>query len=198
MENKLRPTLKPGDRVICYFMESETEVSPGTEGIVTRISQDPFVPGEHIIQVDWDNGSTLPLISETDFWKKIEKKSIDEQADPLVWLSENEDVLEHFDYKFLRRFLLKIRNSGIVNMLAAFPLLYAGREHIYRYYGEGREDDPEFQEVLEDAEKAKHKIIQGVMSFMDAKNLDLDNLDQVNSYARKFSRKILEMYIRLS
>lgn len=197
MENKLKPKVEPGDRIVCYYMENELSVPPGTEGTVIRVGHDPFVPNEFLIQVDWDNGSNLAIVSETDFWKKIEKKSIKETTDPMVWLSENEDMLEYFDYKFLRRFLEKIRDSGIVNMFAAFPLLYAGREHIDRYYGEGREDDLEFQEVLEDAEEAKHKIIQGVLSFMEAKNLDLDNLDMVNNYARKFSRKILEMYIRL-
>jgi len=29
---------------------------------------------EEIISVDWDNGSTLSLLSTTDAWKKIQEK----------------------------------------------------------------------------------------------------------------------------
>jgi hypothetical protein len=43
---------------------------------VTRISQDPFESDsdEEIISVDWDNGSTLSLLSTTDAWKKIQSQ----------------------------------------------------------------------------------------------------------------------------
>jgi hypothetical protein len=55
-------------------MEGETTVTPGTKGVVTAISRDPFESAdadEKIISVDWDNGSHLALISSTDAWKKI-------------------------------------------------------------------------------------------------------------------------------
>ena len=83
-------------------------------------------------------------------------------------------------------------------MYAAYPLLYSGSEHIDRYYGEGREDDENFQAVLEDADESKNKIIQGVIKFMEKNNKDLDNLDQVNRYAQNFAQKILGLYIALS
>ena len=72
MKSELNPRLKEGDRVICYHMDGETGVPPGTEGTVTKISRDPFEPNgdELIIEVNWDNGSTLALVSVTDAWKK--------------------------------------------------------------------------------------------------------------------------------
>jgi hypothetical protein len=83
-------------------------------------------------------------------------------------------------------------------MYGSSQLLYAGSEHIERYYGEGREDDEEFQEFLELADEAKNKIIQGVIKYMNANGKDLDDMSVVNRYARLFSEKILGLYIALS
>jgi hypothetical protein len=54
-------------------MEGETGISPGTKGTVVKISKDPFEydSDEKIVSVEWDNGSTLALITSTDAWKKI-------------------------------------------------------------------------------------------------------------------------------
>jgi hypothetical protein len=56
-------------------MEGEVHAPIGIKGTVTRISKDPFEldSNEEIIGVDWDNGSTLSLLTTTDAWKKISK-----------------------------------------------------------------------------------------------------------------------------
>jgi hypothetical protein len=113
-------------------------------------------------------------------------------------MTQNEDIFDHFDWRWLREFLNKVRNSGIVNMYGAAPLLFAGKDHIDRYYGEGREDEEDFQAVLDDAEESKNKIVQGVMSYMIANNKSLDDMNMVNRYANNFSQKILGLYIALS
>lgn len=73
MKGPLNPELKVGDTIMCYHMEGETDVTPGTIGKVTHISTDPFEPNgdEKIISVTWENGSNLGLITSTDTWKKI-------------------------------------------------------------------------------------------------------------------------------
>jgi hypothetical protein len=38
----INPEVKTGDRIICYHMESELSVPPGTKGTVVRVSRDPF------------------------------------------------------------------------------------------------------------------------------------------------------------
>jgi hypothetical protein len=202
MKGKLNPELKVGDRIMCLHMEGETGVPPGTLGTVKKISRDPFEsPDENIINVNWDNGSTLALISSTDAWKFAPEESIQESTNSnSEWdfIVKNEDVLENFDWRWLREFLYKIRKSGIINMFGASPLLYAGKQHIDRYYGEGREDDEDFQAVLDDADEARNKIVQGVMKYMEKNNKDLDNLNQVNAFARNFAQKIIGLYIIFS
>ena len=198
MKGPLNPSLNVGDVVICYHMDGETSVPPGTKGVVKNISKDPFEPeGELIYNIDWENGSALGLLSSQDAWKKVEQ--LEEQVDKnWQYITDNPDIYEHFDWKWFREYLKTIRDSGIINMFASPPLLYAGRNHIDRYYGEGREDEEEFQEVLDGAEDSKNKIIQGVISYMNANNISLDDMDEVNRFAGRFSKKLVSLYVTLS
>jgi hypothetical protein len=79
-------------------------------------------------------------------------------------------------------------------MLQSQPFLYSGREWIDRYYGENREDNEDFQEVLEMADEAKNKMIQGVLKYMESKDIEIE-LDKVNRLIGQFSSKILNLYI---
>jgi hypothetical protein len=199
MKGQLNPELKVGDRIMCFHMEGETSVPPGTLGTVTRITRDPFESeNDSLINVKWDNGSSLALITSTDAWKMApqEIKEQDRSGD-IHWkfMTANPDIFEHFDWRWFREYLKKVRESGIVNMFAASPLLYSGKEHIDRYYGENQEDNESFQDVLEMSEESKHKLIQGVLKYMDANNKSIDDIDVVNRYARKFSEDLLGVYM---
>lgn len=201
MKREINPKLGPGDRVMILHMDGETGVPPGTMGTVEKISRDPFElnnEGE-IIQVKWDNGSSLSIVSATDAWKKLPKENIDEQrvADPqFEFFKQNPDIFDHFDWRWFREYLKLIKESGIMNMFEASPLLYSGKEYIERYYGEGREDDEDFQKVLDSADEAKDKMIQGILSYIEDKDLDLGDMDKINSLARRFSKSLLGAYIQ--
>ena len=197
MKGQLNPELKVGDRIMCFHMEGETGVPPGTLGTVTRITRDPFESeNEKLINVKWDNGRNLALITSTDAWKLAPKENIKEQEDN-AWryMTKNPDIFENFDWRWFREYLEMIRNSGIVNVFGAAPLLYNGREHIDRYYGEGKEDNDDFQKVLYNADESKDKIIQGVVNYMQKNNKSLDDMNSVNRYAQNFSQKILGLFM---
>lgn len=199
MTKNLNELPKIGETIMCLHMDGETSVPPGTIGVVKKIEKDPFEADDYLITVKWENGSSLALVTSVDAWKKVGDSKINEQADRTwKYMVENPDIFEHFDWRWLEQFLYKIRDSGVVNMFGAAPLLYGGREHIDRYYGEGKEDDEKFQEVLDDADESKNKIIQGVVNYMNANNKDLDNMSMVNNYARNFSNKIVGLYVALS
>lgn len=197
MKGQLNPPLKEGDKVICYHMEGETAVPPGTIGVVRKIGRDPFEDEDsQIIEVKWENGSTLALISSTDAWKKVKEEIKEQTGSPEYdFFSKNPDVFENFDWRFLRNYLYKIRESGIVNMFGASPLLYCGKEHLDRYYGENPPNQEAFDEVLDMADEAKRKIIEGVIKYMEKNNKDMDNMSMINQFARNFSQKILQLYI---
>ena len=199
MKGELNPKLKEGDKVICYHMDGETGVPPGTKGTVRRVSRDPFEPkgDETIIEVSWDNGSTLALVSSTDAWKKVVEE-IQEQvtgSPEYDFFSKNPEVFENFDYKFFKKYLLKLRESGVVNMFQASPFLYSGKEWIDRYHGEHQEDNEAFQEVLEMAEEVKNKMIQGLLKYMESKNMDIDDMSRFNNLINKFAMKINQFYM---
>ncbi len=203
MKGPLNPPLKEGDIVVCYHMDGETSVPPGTKGKVRSISRDPFEPeGSIIYNVNWDNGSTLGLLSVTDAWKKVEespKEKVQEAKGTGLpsydYFSQNPEVFENFDWRFFKEFLEKLRKSSVVNMFQSRPFLYSGREWIDRYHGENQEDNEEFQEVLEMAEESKNKLIQGLIKYMTSKNMNIDDMEKVNYLAEKFASKIVMLFM---
>jgi hypothetical protein len=199
MKGQLNPPVKIGDKIVCYHMDGETGVPAGTFGIVKTVSRDPFETDTDgkIIGVDWENGSKLSLLTITDAWKKVSEE-IQEQATgspEYDFFSKNPEVFENFDYKFFKKYLLKLRESGVVNMFQAAPFLYSGKEWIDRYHGEHQEDNEAFQEVLEMAEESKNKMIQGLLKYMESKNMDIDDMSRVNNLINRFAMKINQFYM---
>jgi hypothetical protein len=193
----MNSNINVGDKVMCLYMAGETSVPAGTKGTVTRIIKDPFDkdPDSKIIEVNWDNGSRLSLVTSTDGFKKVKEKIIKEDQQ---YLADNLDITRYFDWRFFMKFLNMIRESGIINMFGSAPLLYAGPDHIERYYGEGKEDNEAFQQVLENAEESKNKLIQGILNYMEDNNQDIDDIDKVNRMASRFSKKLLRFYISIT
>jgi len=189
MKGQLNPPVKPGDKIVCYHMDGETGVPAGTFGIVKRVSRDPFETDNdgQIIDVNWENGSKLSLLTTTDAWKKVVEEIQEQTGSPEYdFFNKNPEVFENFDYNFLKKFLLKLRESGVINMFQAAPFLYSG-EH--------QEDNEAFQEMLEMAEESKNKMIQGLLKYMESKNIEIDDMDRVNNLMRKFATKINQFYI---
>jgi hypothetical protein len=196
LKKELNPKLVKGDRIMCLHMDGETSVPPMTTGTVRSVVRDPFEDNSEIINVNWDNNSTLGLISITDSWVKIAQETLEEQAGTTEYdyFSKNPEIFDNFDWRFLREFLNKLRDASPVNMLQSQPFLYSGKDWIERYYGENQEDNEDFQEVLEMADEAKDKMIQGVLKYMKSEGIEID-LEKVNRLIGRFSSKILQLYI---
>lgn len=196
----INPEVKTGDRIICYHMESELSVPPGTKGTVLRVSRDPFESNdEKIVEVKWDNGSKLSLLSSQDIWK-LDKKNIKEavQAPPEYdYFKQNPEIFVNYDWRFLKKYLYLLRDTGLVNMFEASPFLFSGKEWIDRYYGEGREDDEDFQKMLEKADDAKNKMIQGTLKYMESKGKEIE-IEEVNRILRRMAQKMVQLYVTFS
>lgn len=193
------PILKIGDRIKLLHMEDEFSVKPLSKGTVKRIVEDPFEEGNLMINVQWDDGSNLAILSNHDVYKKISDQvnESNDSTDPFhSYVRSNRGIFKNFDWRFFREYLIKIRESGIVNMFGSAELLWMGRESIDRYYGENREDDEKFQQVLEMADDAKFKLIQGTMKQLQSENKSLD-LTNVSRAAERNAVKLLQMYIVL-
>jgi hypothetical protein len=196
-KKELNPKLVKGDRIMCLHMDGETSVPMGTTGTVVNVGIDPFEEDNELIQVRWDNGSSLALVSASDTWVKIAQETLEEQTGSTSeydFFNKNPEIFNNFDWRFLREFLNKLREAGPVNMFQSQPFLYSGKEWIDRYYGENQEDNEDFQEVLEMADDAKNKMIQGVLKYMESEGIEIE-LDKVNRFIRQFASKILQLYI---
>ena len=194
---ELNPQVTSGDRVMCLHMDGEISIPPMTLGTVRNVVRDPFEDDAEIINVTWDNGSSLSLLSLTDSWVKEPKEQIEEQTGSREYdfFSKNPEIFENFDYKFLVKYLYKLRKSGVINMFQSAAFLYSGREWIDRYYGENEEDNESFQELLDMAEECRNKMIQGLMKYMESKNMELDDMSRVNSLLKRLADKIVQLYI---
>ena len=192
---ELNPQLTKGDRVMCLHMDGETGIPPGTLGTVKNVSRDPFEEDAEIINVMWDNGSSLSLLSITDSWVKAPEERINEDSKQYEFFEKNPDIFENFDYRFFREYLKKVQKSGAVNMFQSGAFLFSGRDWIDRYYGEDREDNEAFQEVLDMADESKDKMIQGLIKYMSSKNNDFDDMHRFNTLIQRFAQKIVQMYM---
>ena len=199
-KRELNPPLPSGDRIMCLHMDGETDVPPMTTGTVTSVVKDPFEDDGLIINMRWDNGSVLGLVSVTDSWIREPQERLKEQTGSKEYdfFSKNPEIFENFDYKFLRDYLYKLRKSSVINMFQAAPFLYSGREWIDRYYGENQENNEPFQEMLEMAEESRNKMVQGLLKYMESKNMDLDDMTRVNIQLSKLAQKIVQFYVSFS
>lgn len=199
IKRELNPSVSKGDRVMCLHMDGETSVPPMTLGTVIRTAIDPFESDSKIIAVDWDNGSNLSLLSVTDSWVKDTTTQITEQNE-YAFFGNNPEIFENFNWRFFRDFLLKVKKSSVINMLQSAPFLYSGREWIDRYYGENQEDNESFQEVLEMAEESKNELITGIIKYLESNDIDIDfdDMGRFNQYVRKFSNKLLLLYVNFT
>ena len=182
----INPELNPGDRVVVLHMEDEFSAVPiGTAGTVKSHSK---VFGDDQYNVNWDNGSSLALISSVDIWdteesmiakRTIKKKVVEGEYEKNLNLLKNIDVFKNFNMKFLQKYLLAVRESSIVNMFDAADYLWLGRErieHEFKYKDIHNEDA--FEKVLEMADQAKSEMILGVMNVLENEGKE-DSLENV-------------------
>ena len=193
---EFKPELKVGDRIILLYMEGES-LPPGLKGKVTEVLIDPFSKkkGSKMYEVAWENGKKMGLIEESDAWT-YDDDSINEASGIDKWVASNLDFLKHFNINLVFEFLLKLKASGVVNMLAAGPFLYMGKERIaHEFYYNKPYNVDEFQEMLEQADEIQSELINSTINYMEENGVDLD-LENVNRYIRRFATKLVEFYIQ--
>ena len=191
----INPKLKPGERVILLHMDGETSVLPGTWGTVKRAYE---LFGTDQYDVEWDNGSKLSLIGDEDMWdnKERKKKTIKED-DRDKFFMNNIDVFKYFNMKFLKKYLLMIRESSITNMYGAGQYLYMGRERIqHEFKYKDIHNEEAFEEVLDHANQAQAEMINGVINYLNDKGIEED-MSSINKYLQRFATKIVQTYTLL-
>jgi hypothetical protein len=80
-------------------------------------------------------------------------------------------------------------------MHGSSPFVYMTAKHLERYYGEDREDDENFQKLLEKQDEARAKFLSGLVKFANKTNVDLSDDYKINSLARSLAIKVLQFYM---
>jgi len=188
----INPKLKPGERVVLLHMDGETSILPGTWGTVTKAYE---LFGTDQYDVNWDNGSKLSLIGDEDVWDNQErKKRTIKEDDNNKFFMNNIDVFKYFNIKFLKKYLLMIRESGITNMCGAGPYLYMGRERIvHEFKYKDIHNEEAFEEVLQHSNQAQAEMINGVINYLNDKGIEED-MSSINRYLQRFATKIVQTY----
>jgi hypothetical protein len=189
--------LNVGDKIILLHMEGEM-MSPGSKGVVTKISRDPFENGNHkIYSVKWEDGNSLSILSVSDAWRKIEDSQITENFEQSKWFMDNRVIVENFNTHFLGQYLEKVRQSGITNMFGASPYLYLGRERIeHEFKYKNIPNEEAFEEVLNDADKAQSEMIKGVFKVLE-KNDTEPSLEKINRNIQRFGTLMVNYWTRI-
>jgi hypothetical protein len=192
----INPELKKGDRIILLHMSGESSVPDGTHGTVYSVDK---IFGDVQYGVEWDNGSKLALLSDTDMWDKEDrfksKKKITEDRDKFIM--NNIELFKYFNIKFLKKYLLMVRESSITNMMGASPYLYIGRERIqHEFKYKDIHNEEAFEEVLDHANQAQAEMINGVINYLNDKGIEED-MSSINKYLQRFATKIVQTYTLL-
>jgi hypothetical protein len=210
MKDKINRRLEEGDRIVLIMMPGETSVSYGDRGTVSKVNN-----ARSFIQyfVDWDKGSRLALIEDLgdksntgDRWmgedvfdilmKLKQRKNLGEsEEEKMKKFMSNIEVFRTFDREFLFSFLGKLRESGITNMLGAAPYLYLGSDRIasVHKYDENK-DEEAFDELVEMADEAKDKMIQGAVKVLEKEGKEI-TVESVSRVIRRYSSKVLDMWM---
>lgn len=202
---KFNPKLKDGDRIALISMEDKySPIFYGEKGTVVSFGPE-FEDDKNPIMVKWDNGRSLNLLTGVDKWcfeddfdsfvkKRNVKESIDSQNE---FFMSNINLIKNFDTKLITQYLIKVRETGLVNMFQASPFLWQGRErleHEYKYTNINNEDA--FEEVLDMSDKVQSIMINGVIKILESENKEL-TIESINRALQRYSQKLLMWYINV-
>lgn len=190
MSKRINPTLKVGDRIVLIHT-SDDSIPFGTKGVVRGTNK--FSNWEQY-NVEWENGSSLFLLDddkwmyEDDFESRRQK--IKESMDDI---GKHSKTIRYFKMSILRKFLEKLRESGVTNMFAAGPYLWMGKERIlnkHRY----EDTNDEFDELLEMADEAQSLMINGCIKKIKDNGKEV-NAESINRCLQRSSSDVMNFWM---
>jgi wyosine [tRNA(Phe)-imidazoG37] synthetase (radical SAM superfamily) len=109
-------------------------------------------------------------------------------------------LVKHFNMLYLKKYLNKLRESSVVNMLAASPYLYMGREriaHQHHYEDFDGEREEAFERVLDMADEIKDEMIRGVIKILEKTNQEVTPR-RASRQIEEYARKMLIAYTKMA
>lgn len=207
MENrskKINPDLNVGDRIILLkTMDDIDPIFASERGVVKGISN--IGMDMKNIEVEWDNGRRLAIIPEVDVWMletefgQTKKLNEDRDNNFYSFTDDFNYFQKYFKFLVIKRFLDKLKDSGIVNMFGASPYLYMGKnriESIHQYDEIAQKNEEEYQEMLSMSDKCQSELVRGTVKMLEDEGVDAD-IDRINRALQKNANKLLLIYMKL-
>ena len=201
-KKNIKPELTVNDRIVLIHMDDPySRVPIGTKGTVTRVGNDPFEDDSKLYEVKWDNGSNLALVGISDIWIKEEdlKPSTIREANQMDDLIKLRDLLKNVDTKLIFNFLLKIRESGIVNMFQSTDFIWSGPKFLSKFIEleelKGFKIDKKLKrELIEMSGKTQSSLIAGAIKILINQGIE-PNESNINRQIKDLAKKSLQFYI---
>lgn len=201
-KKNIKPELTVNDRIVLIHMDDPySRVPIGTKGTVIRVGNDPFEDDSKLYEVKWDNGSNLALVGISDIWIKEEdlKPSTIREANQMDDLIKLRDLLKNVDTKLIINFLLKIRESGIVNMFQSTDFIWSGPKFLSKFIEleelKGFKIDKKLKrELIEMSGKTQSSLIAGAIKILINQGIE-PNESNVNRQIKDLAKKSLQFYI---
>jgi hypothetical protein len=192
MAKKEFNTTNIGDNIVLIQMKDNISRVPlGTKGVIKRIVEDPFDKGQYIVSVDWENGSTLNLLTSEDIWfKEVGNitESVFDKWDRLKTILKKSEIIK------IKDFILALRDSGVINMFEAVPFIWSGGDYLENYIRFKGLDIENIEELKDMADESKNAIIRMVLSHLEKEGEEYD-LDKINKTVKNFSRLAFQYYM---
>ena len=179
-----------GNPINGYIPDGSME--PGTPKEIKKIANLPKSENKPVIK---NIGKETKLLKKSKMVESILEMNID--SFKKVTSGNNADVFKYFNAKFLRKYLLTLRDSGVTNMFGAAPYLYMGRErleHEFKYKDIPNEE--KFDELLDMSDQAQSEMVHGIIKYLEANGKEAD-LQQINRELRRFSQAVVQNYMLL-
>ena len=190
----MNPELKKGDRITLLYMRDESSMFPGDSGTVTSVD---VIFGDKQYGVNWDSGSKLALLADTDAWKFEKKQIKEDEVDRMNVLYKNIDVFKFFKMGFLHKYLLLVRKASIVNMFEAPPYLWMGSERIkHEYKYKDINNKKAFDKMVGMSDQAQAEMINGVINYLESEGIE-ENMNTINKYLKRFATMIVQNYMHI-
>jgi hypothetical protein len=201
-KKNIKPELTVNDRIVLIHMDDPySRVPIGTKGTVIRVGNDPFEDDSKLYEVKWDNGSNLALVGISDIWIKEEdlKPSTIREANQMDDLIKLRDLLKNVDTKLIFNFLLKIRESGIVNMFQSTDFIWSGPKFLSKFVEleelKGFKIDKKLKrELIEMSGKTQSSLIAGAIKILINQGIE-PNERNINRQIKDLAKKSLQFYI---
>lgn len=159
---------------------------PGTPKSVKKIAKLPKSEYEPVIK----NSKKEKILM-------TKKRMVEDEGEKFKNLIKNGEIFKFFNMKFLQKYLIAVRDSGITNMFGASPYLYLGSERIeHEFKYKEIPDEEAFEKVLEMADQAQGEMVNGVIKVLESKNIE-PTIEQINRYLKTYSSKVLQNYMLL-